>query len=624
MAYRKINGTYQPKHDLNLRRQMDEYPEGSRALFLSDGHFKNYAEASALYIADADMDEKIKKAAFDNTGKLTALINERKTGKTMRLQHCFQMLAGVPRIDGESCIAFFSFKDYDAQANEELLARQYLGTISSQLEKQFSKISNHMHSEEIQSDLYSFIEKVQPELLECENERLVNVSSPKQRQNFRLQAACRHMPLDYEIRKLQYILTLPVCPINKLIFCIDDLDGLDDGVRNRLTVAFLKMYFLLHVFPADTTQYYTINMLISMTPDHYIKLKQEPYVSEHPFDYEQIITSDLNLEKYFSRKLKYCISREEIKDLGSWKRFQQLFAKTSQRFNKKYDKMIKNLCFYDVSTSMQLYARILCNNYWVMQGKKTAERPWFCFEDYTLNNITVIRALACGENQMYINHPDSVIPNILYNTRKDKKYSILSLYLLCYFSRLEETSNIVRSVSADQVVQIFSDIFSAIDNIVDAVAEVIQYHLKKKLLKRDFHNPSHIYISTRGLELWNMLQSDSVLLELCREDCYREYESEGCKNNPYCSDLLMKSNQQAEIFMDLFRMIDELAKIEKEFVSAAEKKQMTSMLQEILGEKRICSYLLSGVEKSMEYSGLNRFETVRNEYSKTVRYLELL
>lgn len=66
-----------------------------------------------------------------------------------------------------------------------------------------------------------------------------------------------------------------------------------------------------------------------------------------------------------------------------------------------------------------------------------------------------------------------------------------------------------------------------------------------------------LYISPRGTELYEMFKRDSVLLEMLREDVWRDYS--GWNYIGKTSNELMQERKEKELYMDLLQYIDYLA-----------------------------------------------------------------
>lgn len=74
--------------------------------------------------------------------------------------------------------------------------------------------------------------------------------------------------------------------------------------------------------------------------------------------------------------------------------------------------------------------------------------------------------------------------------------------------------------------------------------------------KESLRDDSLIYLSSKGEEMWKMFAQDSVLLELFREEVYRNYDK--VDFNMQCSFDLIETGRQKEIFLDLLKYIEYL------------------------------------------------------------------
>lgn len=86
--------------------------------------------------------------------------------------------------------------------------------------------------------------------------------------------------------------------------------------------------------------------------------------------------------------------------------------------------------------------------------------------------------------------------------------------------------------------------------------------LDKKL---SLTNESKLYISPHGNEMYEMLGRDSVLLEMLRENVWRDFENRNYSE--LSSNELMREFKQKEIFHDLLDYIDYLCEVEDDVLS---------------------------------------------------------
>ena len=112
------------------------------------------------------------------------------------------------------------------------------------------------------------------------------------------------------------------------------------------------------------------------------------------------------------------------------------------------------------------------------------------------------------------------------------------------------------------------------------------------------------HASAKGLELWNMLAADSVLMELYREDTYQDLDN--CKTSDFCSSYdLMLMNKQMVIFEKIYDILLELYLDEKEMIDSSIKNGSYDKYMSLFGEKLMVEHLMTGVDKSIQYSGKN-------------------
>ena len=271
------------------------------------------------------------------------------------------------------------------------------------------------------------------------------------------------------------------------------------------------------------------------------------------------------------------------------------------------------------------------------------EQEHFSLDDIVVNNITVIRAIACLEDEMFVPKAPSseyMLPNLFSNHKFTKNtmpicnllystqttdYSILILYIIKFFYSYCKKDNFYGStyLKCWDIVKIFTETFYGLDKIAENVSACISYLFDMQILDKSIktkqgeesglNSESRLYLTPKGEIMWEMLSWDSVLLEIFREDYYRDY-SLGKSNNSLCSYVLMNAGKQCEIFDDLIRMISDLLETEKIYRQQAKNNDTITSLKKNLGENCVCSQLFEGLKQSMSYSGLIR-KVTENFYS---------
>ena len=129
---------------------------------------------------------------------------------------------------------------------------------------------------------------------------------------------------------------------------------------------------------------------------------------------------------------------------------------------------------------------------------------------------------------------------------------------------------------------------------------------------------SKMYITSRGRKLWDMLKDDSLLLELCREDVYRErFLPEDCMKSSYD---LMTEGKQDVLFNDLLFIINQVFEEELKYLKEVCKKKKQDLFVTAFGKSPLSLILLEGVSKSIQYSGYR--DLIRSDREKFQMYIK--
>lgn len=355
-------------------------------------------------------------------------------------------------------------------------------------------------------------------------------------------------------------------------------------------------------------------MLISLRPTTYKRLNKAKQALGYLNIKEIYKTQSISLSKYFTKK--YANIPNDIKNNNEdkYKEAYNILINLSEKFEDKYSNMIKRLTFMSLVDTLEVYRHILSNSTWIIKQISSSDdaKSKIVYE-YVFNNITVIRALACGSNTVYLNNIDNLIPNILYDTM-DKRNSLYSLYIISYFIHQQagfwEYGEV--TVKKTMLIQDFCDVFGESHDLINNLSDVLTYLYQRGILSIGISDlkpersilldSSLLYLSSKGLEIWSMLSSDSVLMELYREDFYQEWD----ESKPFrfsSSRELMNKNLQSIIFKEVYNILLDLVDIEKKKVEQAIKNKSYNKYLCIFGDESMIEHLMIGVDKSIEYSG---------------------
>ena len=218
--------------------------------------------------------------------------------------------------------------------------------------------------------------------------------------------------------------------------------------------------------------------------------------------------------------------------------------------------------------------------------------------------------MACGPNLVYRGE-DSPIPNVLLNSELgDNNNSILSLYIIAYFK--PETSEYrgygANTVEESRLKSDLPDLFT--DNspvgvqqmnkrISKTLVSLCAFGVIGKALGTDSKDP-RLFITRKGAEIWNMLAPDSVLLEMYREDYYRDYnpqEHSADTDRFKSSQDFMQNGRQQFIFVELYKLLRELLQIERGMLEVVIRNGAGDKYGCLFDEKNMVGHLMGGVHR---------------------------
>ena len=621
MARKKINSGYVTQTFDRESRILKYFPKDYKYFFEEPLFGANDFENRNTYIPDPDMEQQLSNFFSSSKSLLAILIGYKGMGKSTILKNYLKIHASDELSITSDTITLSKFNwDYPYLKENAYRFERILHNLISRLCAQC-----HINWINEKKSFFYFLTKNEPGLIS------IDYSYEQALDEF-----SENNPELFEARRLQYILQRQ--KIKQFTLIIDNIEAL---IKNKRYILIKQLVECFRLLTETSPQLPSVKILFSFQPDTLYAAQQYGCFYDKEIGAYLLQTNTINLEKYFSLKLKNY--NKENGNYEIWSKCLPLFMKISQKYNRKYEQIIKKLCNYNVPASMKIYSNILSNSKWIHDTdadyyEKEQKQEYFNINDIVVNNITVIRAISCLEDEMFItkrpayfdstntvfDDSPSPICNLLYSTESED-YSIITLYIIKFFYTYCPPNNLYghKYQKNWDLVRIFSEIFYGIENIELKVSKCISYLFKMNILGKslktkygesiDLTPQSRLYLTPRGEIMWEMLGWDSVLLELFREDYYRDY-SEATKNNPFCSHVLMQQGKQYEIFLDLMRMISELLKKEDEYRNIAIENDTITSLKNNFGQTCICAQLFEGLKQSMLYSGLIKDETLCQKF----------
>lgn len=576
-------------------------------------------EERALYIPDEHTEEKLQDIFDDEADSLSLLIGYAGIGKSTVLRNFFNFSNSVisESRDGKAVIFPMTCNGKildNAELIDDFTAR--ISSVCSYIEKKTPELEIWFNSEQGQHSFYQYIDNTNPKILEhVPYDESVGIPT-KKLENKKLRYAFEKERFIFTATKLKYYLGREECKYNKLIVILDDVEPLPYHAQKELIMQYVRFYECMrNVSEKDSDKKYIINMLISIRP-HTNRILNTERDFKAFYVTREIVKQDMvDLHKLFEKKIYYYSKEINIENKDSWDTATKVLLILSGKFNGKYRNMIKNISLLNARDALKAYALVLSNRIWIQKNADKYAEFTINENDYIFNNITVLRALACEQYYVYARRGQYLIPSIILNSL-DKNYSILNLCLLNCFL-IEDSKNFSYGLeykTGDDILKIFEKVFPNYLDLKDDVEKMIRYFYREKILRKSINDTeklecqdeenitmqSKLYLSPKGYEISNMLSSDSVYYELCREDYYRVMNDEYSKQSSF---ELMQKGQQIGIFCDLLVLLKELMDEEKTYLLYVKEHNTLELYHAYFGNEVLCKKIYHGLCKSIEYSG---------------------
>lgn len=592
-----------------------------------------------FYIKDSIVENELSFVYNDEIDSFSVLIGYGGIGKSTVLRNYFKYGNCLPTLlDDEKVLVFpTSFNNMVISEQEEFADREYrtkiardikedlacrTDSVCSFLESRFHGLKEMFDSDQGQECFYQFVNKTNPRVLEHMPYDLRFNAKSDEEKKLKLSYAWSEDRFICCASKLKFYLSNPICPCRKIIIILDDIEPLPYIMQVELVMQYVRFYDCLkNVAPDMDGQASLVNLLVSMRPHTYRVLKgykafKAYYVTREIFKKDMV---DLNT--FFNMKLNYYSQNIDVNNENAWKESRQILARLSGKFSNKYANMIKNICLWSVRDAMKAYTTILTNRIWIQRDMTKTAGFTIREDDYIFNNITVIRALACEQYYVYARRGEYWIPNLLYNTI-DKNYSFINLCICVCFEKDENLDYTygTNSKSFGEIVNYFLKAFPNFEGIQESVEMMIRYLFDQRVLQKSINDvdneetighaeylnsESLLYLTPKGYELLRMIEADSVYMELCREDYYRDYENNDTINNESSFELMQKG-QQNVIFYDLFMLMLDLLELEYKYVSYAAGHNTIDIYTNYFGADIIFERFYRGIWRSIDYSGCTK------------------
>lgn len=555
---------------------------------------------------------------------VTVFVGKKGNGKTLDLQESYGCNNNAITLRQDDRTVVIPMFFHGLLAGKETVSREesadrikrdierQVAAASRRIEKENPVAGEWFHQEGRDSEFCDFIQNSNPKALENPND-WENESVKEM-----LETAKETEYFIYAASKLKFHLAKGPAGFDRVLILIDGVESLDESVRDLVISQYLRFYECMRNFPVQNGgRRVYINLVISLRPNTYYTMKAQGVFENYDEAFVIYKEYQIDLSEYFREKVAKLPEEVRTKDEVRWNEALRMVTILTEKFEKKYSNMIMGLTDLNLRYALKVCEDILSNPVWVTRAARTDPNVEGMRDEYVFNNITVLRAIACGSDLVYMGGEDNLIPNVLYNTPECDN-ALISLYIIAYFVKRYEYSGQPRAVGSKRkdVWRDFEDVFGEqIDGIGEFKSrfeETVSYLLRCGVLGGTDDDMS---ITSKGREIYNMLAADSVLMELYREDYYKIYNSSDAEGFKSSFDL-MQEDKQEFIFKGLLEMMWHLLEREKNVVKAAKRKGAYNKYVSLFGNESMTGHLLSGVNKSVDYSGKYQVSEVQEERTR--------
>lgn len=629
---RKINERFQHNTRVGASDIYRKFKLQFDALFNPNEIAKSKEEFEEIYVQDTDFEDKID--IFRNSlGNVASFcVGYTGIGKTTAIRHCFNIGTKNISVYNESrkelvFPAFYDGHNIELKYDEDLAEK--LSSVCNFLEKENSDLKSYMRSSDGIFALLSFIENTKPEILDVDPMDVLTLSEVEEAK-YKLKNAFQRHKYSYYAIRLKFMIAQKYDKYERFVILLDDIESLPHEYQQDLIRLYLSLFDCMANTDYPEDHEYNINLLICLRPHTLRLFNNNRNIETYPIA-PTPITKDqaVELAKLFEKRFLYYTKKNTkvIGNIETWTECYTALETMNKMFSGQYKKMVINLCFMNIREALSYYSKIFANRLWVQRGKEIYPEFTVDLFDYIFNNITIIRAISCNESPVYFDDINNILP-CLFLVTQERDYSIYCLLIMQAFYK-KKTPGEPYGISSTKMGDFFEDLKSIFNSdVVEDFKKCIYYLfqrriLRKSILDKDDHktldqnesikSDSYLYLSSKGEEMWRMLSQDSVLLELFREEIYRNYSTHSFNDKP------SYELSQEEIFLDLLKQIEYLGDMEDDLHTKISDSEKGRKFNDLFGTSTIFEHLLFGVECSLRYSGKMENDQLRNQF-EALRY----
>lgn len=527
-------------------------------------------------------------------------------GKTFLMHYCLRKKYGIEGvIKNKSLVvgkgnskSIIIYASYDAHRSDGSVSGRLAGKIAAASVEVMKSLNWDEQSREKKQDIAQkvarYIRINKSELLE-EGAPATDALDVEKAENL-----YQNNQLAYEQEKIKWLLTDEAKFIKQVIIILDDIEGIVDirrknSMEYELINTYLKMYDCLR---REDDRGYKVKLFLCMRERTYNEVKKCAWYNTHrsindPF----FLTSGINLGEIFMKRFLAIEKKSGVLDYvtnkETWDEAKSVLNKLSKDLEDILGNSILEICNYNVSDAVQLFASILANRQWTQKSEKMQASFKIDEYQYYYSQASCLKAIAMKNSTVFTNkyHLTNLF---VYN---DRIGYCLPIYLLLMMT--EEGNNICE-LSEKQIQNNFMHIMKYNEEIrnekMEQIEEVICYFLQhdilfeKTYIVNDTNMEIKYYVSPKGRTILNNFFASSLLLEIFRDDIYLDDQKHSLS---YSNNM-----QREDLFIDVIKMIEEILEEEIGYYKTAENLGTLREYYRLLKNKRISNKLIAALKVS--------------------------
>ena len=400
---------------------------------------------SAYYVHQSEIEKALNNVYHTAVDQDKFLIGFTGIGKTTLLKNCFKIISANPFIDNnKSLIAYISVYSDDMN-NDQEVDRVFEGFLVSIVECLKKYTDFDLSNSQNASDFYNFVKNYKSRLFNSDNLFSNEEPSPAEILN----SLRKEKPVQFFSLLIKYLVEIinnKTIIINQLILIFDDIES----QRKDVHIPFIsKAQNIVACLRTIDNRNFIVKSIISLRNYtfryHHARQAQAKRIPD-----EDVIlkTTIPTMQDIFAKRFQVYYDNGDVSKTISDERSWALARETLESVVSNiadFGEMIASLAHYDISHSLRLFLQVLTNHKWFAPDEAYYQGAFGNLRsgDYLSEKERVFKALMYGENDIYVDNEESLIPNILSIHEEDNSgFELLSLYVLEYMFTLQRNNEI--------------------------------------------------------------------------------------------------------------------------------------------------------------------------------------